>query len=64
MQLNNLIKLNKKKIRVGRGIGSGRGKLHQGDIKVKNQDQVLLLKVLREAKCLYTEDYLKEVLKQ
>ncbi len=26
MQLNNLIKLNKKKIRVGRGIGSGRGK--------------------------------------
>ena len=26
MQLNNLIKSNKKKIRVGRGIGSGRGK--------------------------------------
>ena len=26
MQLNNLIKTNKKKIRVGRGIGSGRGK--------------------------------------
>ena len=26
MQLNNLIKLNKKKIRVGRGIGSGKGK--------------------------------------
>ena len=26
MQLNNLIKNNKKKIRVGRGIGSGRGK--------------------------------------
>ncbi len=26
MELNNLIKLNKKKIRVGRGIGSGRGK--------------------------------------
>ena len=26
MQLNNLIKINKKKIRVGRGIGSGRGK--------------------------------------
>ena len=26
MQLNNLTKNNKKKIRVGRGIGSGRGK--------------------------------------
>ena len=26
MQLNNLIKNNKKKVRVGRGIGSGRGK--------------------------------------
>ena len=26
MQLNNLIKCNKKKIRVGRGIGSGKGK--------------------------------------
>jgi large subunit ribosomal protein L15 len=26
MQLNSLIKINKKKIRVGRGIGSGRGK--------------------------------------
>ena len=34
MQLNNLIKNNKKKIRVGRGIGSGKGKTssrgHQG----------------------------------
>ena len=26
MQLNNLLKINRKKIRVGRGIGSGRGK--------------------------------------
>ena len=26
MHLNNLIKINKKKIRVGRGIGSGKGK--------------------------------------
>ena len=26
MELNNLIKINKKKIRVGRGIGSGKGK--------------------------------------
>ncbi len=26
MELNNLVKINKKKIRVGRGIGSGKGK--------------------------------------
>ena len=26
MQLNNLVRINKKKIRVGRGIGSGKGK--------------------------------------
>ena len=26
MELNSLVKINKKKIRVGRGIGSGRGK--------------------------------------
>ena len=26
MELNNLVKTNKKKIRVGRGIGSGKGK--------------------------------------
>ena len=41
MQLNNLVKINKKKIRVGRGIGSGKGKLLRGDTKAKNPDQVL-----------------------
>ena len=38
MNLNNLSKNNKKKIRVGRGIGSGKGKLPLGVIKVRNQD--------------------------
>ena len=33
MQLNNLIKNNKKKIRVGRGIGSGRGKTSGRGVK-------------------------------
>ena len=42
MQLNNLIKTNKKKIRVGRGIGQDVEKLPQEDTKVKNQDQVWL----------------------
>ena len=63
MELNSLIKNNKKKIRVGRGIGSGKGKPQQEDIKDKNQDLVLLLKVLRGAKCLFIEGYLREVLK-
>ena len=31
MQLNSLVKNNKKKIRVGRGIGSGRGKTSSMD---------------------------------
>ena len=60
MELNSLIKINKKKIRVGRGIGSGRGKTSLEVIKGKNQDQVLLLKVLREDKCLCIEDFQKE----
>ena len=40
MELNSLTKNNKKKIRVGRGIGSGKGKTSQEDIKVKNLDLV------------------------
>ena len=40
MQLNSLVKINKKKIRVGRGIGSGKGKPRQEAIKDKNLDQV------------------------
>ena len=40
MKLNSLVKNNKKKLRVGRGIGSGRGKHLREDIKVKNLDQV------------------------
>ena len=38
MELNSLIKINKKKIRVGRGIGSGKGKHPREDIRAKNQD--------------------------
>ena len=43
MKLNNLIKTNFSKIRVGRGIGSGKGKTSgRGVKKDKNLDQVLL----------------------
>ena len=38
MELNNLVKTNKKKIRVGRGIGTGKGKPLPEGIKDKNQD--------------------------
>ena len=31
MELNNLIKINKKKLRVGRGIGSGKGGYQKED---------------------------------
>ena len=36
--LNNREKINKSKIRVGRGIGSGKGKTSEEVLKVKNQD--------------------------
>ena len=64
MQLNSLVKINKKKIRVGRGIGSGRGKTSSRGHKDRSQDQAYQLKVLREDKCLYTEGFQKEVLNQ
>ena len=35
MQLNNLLKINRKKIRVGRGIGSCKGKTSVRGVKVK-----------------------------
>ena len=35
MQLNSLVKNNKRKIRVGRGIGSGKAKLPQEAIRSK-----------------------------
>ena len=58
MELNNLIKTNKK-IRLGKEQVLVKEKLLLEVIKGKNRDQVQLLKVLREAKCLYIEDFLK-----
>ena len=64
MQLNSLPKNNKKKLELEEVSVLEEEKLPLEDIKVKNQDLVLRLKVLREVKCLYTEDYPKEVLNQ
>ena len=58
MKLNTLIKTNKKKIRPGRGIGSGKGKTSGRGHKGQKLDQGLQLKVLKVAKCLCLEDYL------
>ena len=63
MQLNKLIKTNKKKFVWEEALALGEGKLHQGGTKVKNRDLVYQLKALRVDKCLYIEDCLREALK-
>ena len=60
MQLNNLIKKNKKKIRVGRGIGSGKGKTSARGHKGQKSRSGVSIKSFEEVRCLYIEDYLKE----
>ena len=59
MYLNNLIKNNKKKIRVGRGIGSGKGKTSSRGHKGQKSRSGVAIKVSKADKCLYTEDHLQ-----
>ena len=56
INLNSTNPIKEKKIRPGRGIGSGKGTLLDVATKVKNQEEVLLLRVLKVVKCLYIED--------
>ena len=58
MQLNSLIKINKKKIRVGRGIELVKVKLVEGHKGQKSRSGVAI-KSFEEVKCLYIEDCLK-----
>ena len=60
MELNNLVKNNKKKIRVGRGIGSGKGKTSSRGHKGQKSRSGVAIKALRVDKCHFTEDYQKE----
>ena len=60
--LNTKDKINKSKMRVGRGIGSGKGKTSGRGVKGQKSDQVLPLKLLKVVKCLYIEDCQKEAL--
>ena len=62
MKLNNLIKTNKKKLDQEEVLVLVKEKHLAEVIKVKKQDLVLLLKVLKVVKCLYLEDCQKEVL--
>ena len=55
MKLNNLSKTNYLKMRVGRGIGSGKGKTSGRGVRGKNLDQEWPLKVLKAGKCLFIE---------
>ena len=64
IKLNNRIKMNKPKMRVGRGIGSGKGKTSGRGVKGQKSRSGVAIKSLKEVKCLFTEDYQKEVLIQ
>ena len=60
-RLNNTIKVKKSKIRVGRGIGSGKGKTSGRGVKGQKSRSGVAIKVLRVVKCHYIEGYPKEV---
>ena len=62
MQLNALVKINKSKTRVGRGIGSGKGKTSSRGHKGQKSRSGVAIKSFEEVKCLSTEDYLREAL--
>ena len=56
MKLNTLnVSLYKKAKRYGRGIGSGKVRLLDEELKVRKQDRVYLLRVSKEVKCLFIE---------
>ena len=63
MELNTLVKNNKKKSELEEVLDLEKEKLLQEVIRAKNLDQAWQSKVLRVVKCRYTEDFQKEVLK-
>jgi rRNA-processing protein FCF1 len=62
MRLNELIKSNKKKLDQEEELAVEKAKHLDVDIKDKKPEEVLQSKVLREDKCHFTEDCLKEAL--
>ena len=62
--LNGLTKMKIKKIRVGRGIGSGKGKTSGRGVKGQKSRSGVAIKSFEGGQMLYIEDYPKEVLIQ
>ena len=62
MELNSLVKNNKKKIRVGRGIGSGKGKTSSRGHKGQKSRSGVAIKSFEGGQMPFIEDCLKEVL--
>ena len=63
MELNTLLKINKKKVRVGRGIGSGKGKTSSRGHKGQKSRSGVAIKSFEEVKCLFIGGCLKGDLK-
>ena len=64
IRLNNRPKINKSKIRVGRGIGSGKGKTSGRGVKGQKSRSGVAIKSLRVGKCHFIDVYQKGVLIQ
>lgn len=63
MKLNTLnVSLYKKGKRYGRGIGSGKGKTAGRGVKGQKARSGVSIKSFEGGKCLFIEDFLKEVL--
>ena len=62
--LNNREKINKSKIRVGRGIGSGKGKTSGRGVKGQKSRSGVAIKSFEGGQMPFTEDFQKEVLTQ
>ena len=62
--LNTTNKVINKKMRVGRGIGSGKGKTSGRGVKGQKSRSGVAIKSFEGGQCLYTEGCLKEVLTQ
>ena len=60
MKLNGKLKTKELKKKLGRGIGSGKGKTSGRGVKGQKSRSGVAIKVLKEGKCLYTEGCLKE----
>ena len=64
IKLNNRKKINKSKIRVGRGIGSGKGKTCGRGVKGQKSRSGVAIKSFEGGQMPFIEDYLKEGLIQ